>query len=394
MSPAERIYTWLLKLYPAQHREKFEEDMLLHARDMNRDADRLGRWRVARLCASLVRDGFVNAWLEHWEAGMGKKREFEPASWLVVLLAALPGLLILVTRRLPGQLTPLPLIIWNLYLVILVIGVPLIWWRIKKYPVWALLPLGALVWNLVYLAGNGLSGLASAPQAQVPGMQAGIAALNIIVMIGIAAVVLRRQRLPRAAWILVGFMVVGNLLLAVLYSMEVSRTEGLLTGLVRYFTTAGIGPLEGLMLVAVGMLFAREHGVLAILILVGGYSYMFADSDYLFGYPQRDWAWLGMYFAVITILYLIVVPVALLRAKTRLGRALAVFVPLVAFYFLHFAVPLLVIPEPVRIMPGEVVWTINILLSFVLAWIVYSEVGEIGEEVRSVNNSTSTPLVN
>ena len=59
MSPAERIYTWLLRLYPAQHREEFEADMLLHARDMNRDADQVGRWCVARLWASLVKMGYV-----------------------------------------------------------------------------------------------------------------------------------------------------------------------------------------------------------------------------------------------------------------------------------------------------------------------------------------------
>ena len=257
-----------------------------------------------------------------------------------------------------------------------------------------LLPLGALAWILIYAAGMWLSGLGNTSQSLVLGRQAGIALLNIVGIGVIMAVVLRGQRLPRSAWILAGLMVVGNLVLAVLYSLVEFGARGLLIGMVQYFTTSGIVPLEGLMLVALGLLFAREHGVLAILVLIGGTSYMFADSDYLFGYPQRDWEWLVMYLAAITILYLVVMPVVLLRAKTKIGRALAVFVPLAIFFVLHFIVPLLVIQEPIRIMPGEVVGVINILLSFVLAWVVYSEVGEKRVEGQTSSNTATAAMVN
>jgi hypothetical protein len=280
---------------------------------------------------------------------------------------------------------------------LLVIGVPFIWWRKKRFPVWALLPLGALIWSLINAAGMELSELANTRQILMPnriGMQAGIALLNIVVITVIAAGVLRGQRLPRSAWILGGFMIVGNLLLAVLYSLEELGTERLFTGIVQYFATSGIGSLEGLMLVAVGLLFARQHGVLAILVVIGGYSYIFLDSDYLFGYPQREWAWLATYFAGITILYLVVVPLALLRARTRLGRALAVFLPLVIFHGLLITVPLLVIQEPIRVRPGEVVWVINILLSFVLAWMVYNVVEEIQEGAEVESSALPTSLAN
>lgn len=62
MSFAERIYHLLLRLYPAKHRRAFQEDMLLHARDLSRDAEQLGQWNVFKLCISLVKDGFVNAY--------------------------------------------------------------------------------------------------------------------------------------------------------------------------------------------------------------------------------------------------------------------------------------------------------------------------------------------
>jgi hypothetical protein len=370
----------------------FGEDMLQHTRDLNRDAARQGIWNVARLCISLVKDGILNACIEHGEGIMALNREIKPASWLIVLLAVLPGLLILLTRRMPAQLTPLPLNTWYLYLGTLVIVVPVILWRKKRFPVWALLPLGALIWLLIFWMGMEMAGLAI--MHSVPGMQAGIAVLNILVLAVITAIVLPGQRLPRSAWVLIGVMILGNLLLAFLYSMEEFGTERLFSGMVQYFATAGIGSLEGLMLVAVGLLFARQHGVLAILVVIGGYSYIFLDSDYLFGYPQREWAWLATYFAGITILYLVVVPLALLRARTRLGRALAVFLPLVIFHGLRITVPLLVIQEPIRVLPGEVVWVINILLSFVLAWVVYNVVEEIQEGAEVESSVLPASLVN
>jgi len=218
--------------------------------------------------------------------------------------------------------------------------------------------------------------------------------LNFLVICVICAAVLRRHRIPRSAWILAGILVVGNLALALLYSLDLFGENGLLNGLVQYFSISGLGPLEGMMLVALGMLFAREHGVLAILVVVGGYSYMFADSDYLFGYPQRDWAWLSTYFAAITILFLVVVPITLLRAKTRLGRVLAVFLPLLAFHALRLFVPLLVIQEPIQMRPGDLIATINILLSFVLAWVVYDMIAGEKQEVQASGDLAAQQVVN
>ena len=225
-------------------------------------------------------------------------------------------------------------------------------------------------------------------------MQAGIALLNLLIIIAVWVTMLRDRRLPRAVWILGGIMLAGNTVLAFLYSWTEFQAGGLLPGMVQYFTTPGLGPLEGLMLVAVGLLLAREHGVLAVLVFVGGYSYMFADSDYLFGYPQREWVWLSIYFAGITFLYLVVTPIALLRAKTRLGRALAVFAPVVTFYIVRLIVPLLVIQQPLKIRPGEVVATINILLSLFLAWVLYSHLGDSAGEAQPSGNLETSPLPN
>ncbi|HUV92605.1 MAG TPA: hypothetical protein VMV80_05930 [Anaerolineales bacterium] len=45
MNLAKRIYRLLLMFYPAKHRQAYEAAMLLHARDLNRDAQQQGRGR-------------------------------------------------------------------------------------------------------------------------------------------------------------------------------------------------------------------------------------------------------------------------------------------------------------------------------------------------------------
>jgi hypothetical protein len=314
-----------------------------------------------------------------------------------VLLAAMPGLLILLTRRISPQLMEAGAVAWYLYLGGLVIAVLITWWRKRSIPVWALLPLGALIWILIYGAGLQLSGSLNIFQSSEfgwPGMQAWIGIQQVLVITGFCLSYLRGQRLPRAAWMIPGVMLAGNLVLAILYSLAEPGPGNLLPGVVQYFTRSGVGPLEGLMLAAVGLLFAREHGVLAILVLAGGTGYKLMDSDYLFGYPQRDWTWMTTYFAALTVLYLVVLPAALLRARTYQARLLAVFIPLAAFHVLRLIVPVLVIRQPLQMHPGDVVLSINILLSFMLAWVVYDRLGE-GTQATPANEDLAVePLVN
>jgi hypothetical protein len=296
----------------------------------------------------------------------------------------LPGLLAALSRRHAVLLEPLLLILAYFYLGLLVLALPFIWWKRRRFPVWALLPAGTLVWFLTYIAGTRLSRLASTFHMLDPMLTGieGIALLDIVVATAIFAAILHGRRVPGSIWLVLGVIVVGNVLAAAVYSLAGFGGTRLFAGMLAFFTTAGIGPVEGLMLVAAGLLAARQHGVLALLVVVGGYGYMCADSDYLFGFPIREWAGLPAYLIVVTILYLVVVPVAFLRAKTRLGRALAVFVPVVAFHVMRLTIPSLVIQQPIEFPTGDVVLSINVVLSFVLAWVLYSHIGDPRPGVR------------
>jgi hypothetical protein len=126
--------------------------------------------------------------------------------------------------------------------------------------------------------------------------------------------------------------------------------------------------------VAVGLLAVRQHGVLALLIVVGGYSFWFMDSDYLAGYLLHEWAGLTPYLIIMPLLFLVVVPVGLLRARTRLGRACAVFIPATAMCLARLIIPKLVLGRLYTILPGDVALSLNVLLSLAVAWVLYSHI--------------------
>jgi hypothetical protein len=376
---AERIYRMLLWLYPTKHRQAYEQPMLQHARDLGLAARQQGCRYVALLCWRLLKDGIINAAIEHIEVIKMANHRYTPVPWLSVVLAALPGLLIALSRRHAVLLGPVLPILRYVYLGLLVLATPIMWWQRRRFPVWALLPAGALVWFLTYLAGSELSRLVrslSIFDLRWTGIETGITLINFVLGVALFVALLRGRRVPGFAWMVIGVIVFGYVVLAVLYSLVTHGGTGFLPGMLQYFTTSGIGPIEGLMLVAAGLLAAQQHGVLAILVVIGGYSYMCMDSDYLFGYPHRGWVGLSLYLAVVTIPFLVVAPVALLRARTRLGRACAVFVPVVIFHVTRLTIPLLVIQQPVKLSPGEVVFTISIVLSLLLAWSLYSHLGD------------------
>jgi hypothetical protein len=71
----------------------------------------------------------------------------------------------------------------------------------------------------------------------------------------------RAGRAPGFAWLVIGITLSGNVLLAALYSLARYGGTELFSGMLQYFTASGLGPVEGLILVAVGLLAARKHGV-------------------------------------------------------------------------------------------------------------------------------------
>ncbi len=395
MTLAERVYRLLLRLFPKEHRRAYAQPMLQHARDLGRDARGRGRWHVAMMSWQLLKDGLANAGIEHMEAIMLANKSFKPASWSIVLLACIPGLLVAFSRRPAALLDSLLPILGYLYLALLVIALPIIWWRRRRFPVWALLPAGALAWVLTYMAGIGLAQLVNS--LRIPGLKwmeawTGITIVHFVLAAVLFLVLLRGQQIPRSVWLVIGIIALSHLLLAALYSLARYGGDQPFVGILTYFTQSGLGPFEGLMLVAVGLLFARQHGTLALLVVVGGYFYMLADSDYMSGPRLNEWMGFSAYLVAGAILYLVILPVALLRARTQLGRAFAVFVLVVAFHVIRHTVPAFVLQQPLNVLSGDMIISINVLLSLILAWLLFSHFGESTRPVKPNEELQKFPL--
>ena len=305
MTPAETIYRALLRLYPEEHRQAYGKQMQQHARDLELAARDRGRLYVTALYLRLIGDGLLNAGKEHWLAL--RAGSIKPTPWTAVLLAAIPGLWVTLTRRhldIFGLLHPN---LWIAYLVLLVAASPIAWHRARRLPVWALLPLGMLVSLLILRYGTPVT-----PQGGPMGM---LLPLGVI-----------------------------------------------------------------LLLLAIGALAARQHNVLALLVPIGGYGYMFADNDALWGSRHNDWPGLPLYLPAMIFLFFVLAPIGLLRAKTRLGRAIALFVPAVLVLAARHAVPALVLGEAYPIRPGDALNSATVLLSLIIGWMLYSHIGGIQQE--------------
>lgn len=376
MSWPVRLYRSLLWLYPADHRQAYAELMLQHAADLARDASpsngRWGSFRPAALAFALVQDGLANAAREHWEVLMNTKRQIQPASWLVVLLACLPGLWIALSRRSADSLETFLTIFGLLVAAVLVVGVPVAWVRQRRFPVWALIPTGFLTWFAVYMAATFLStwlGLAALDRRWTD-LSAVLTMLQFLLALILFPLLLRGKRLSSTAWLVLGLILVVNALAALYYTADRLGQVPLMEGLVNYFLASSIGPIEGLFLVALGLLAARRHALLAILLVVGGFGYSLVDSDYLFSGYMDNWPLFGAYLIAMSVLYLVITPLAALRARSRLGLALAIFLPLGLFHVVRVIVPFAFGPDG-RFPVGDAVWSLNCLLSLALAWTLY-----------------------
>ena len=381
MSSAEQIYRVLLRLYPAKHRKVYGPSMLQHARDLNRTAQQRGSWHVVALWLRLLIDGIVNAVIEHREAIMTTNGKYKPVPWLSVLLAAIPGLWVALSKRQGDELAPLLQILGGGYILLFAIGLPAMWWRRRQFPVWGLMFAGLLTWFLTYTAGHAILIQLNLPYVFGWGM--GTVILNIALATALFVVLLRGQHVPGSVWALIGLIVLFQILGGNIYGSIILGNNIHIRKLLQFLLASLVLPAEGLMLVGVGLLVARQHGVLALLFVVGGYSYMFLDSDYLFGSRVRDWSGLSLYLVTVSLLVLVLMPVALLRAKTRLGRALAVFGPLLVFVVVRLALPIVATGRSfAALLPGDVGISLNVLLALIVGWFLYSHIGDVSHNAE------------
>lgn len=376
MSLPEKIYRLLLWLFPSGFRRDFGAPVLQLARDLGREAQPTDLRHTLLFYLHMLKDAAASAARLHWEEIMQNYR-ITPASWGVVLLALLPSIWAILSRSQTGSFELLILAFsWGV-LALLLLGVPLTWWRTRIFPAWALFTAGLIFWFLIYIAGMFLSTHLTVFDRLGPlwrGAPTGMFLLQLIVTVLLFTLFFRGKRVPPIAILLGAAILLLNLAAAVTNNLDRPMNGGLLLGSLQYIAVAGVGPLEGFMLVAAGLFALRQHRLWALLVIIGGFAYMCMDSDFLWGFSLRDWAGYDAYLLAMTALYWFVPPLALLRARTRLSSALAVFIPVGLFHLARIAVPLLIIPGPHIIPWGDILLSVNVMLSLVLAWVLYNAI--------------------
>lgn len=309
---------------------------------------------------------------------MKTAKTFEPVPWGSVFLAVVPGILLALSRRQADDLGMLLGIIGWLYLAVLAVGLPVIWYRTKRLPVWGLMPAGALAWFGLYILATGLSSM-SGSAGRFLSLEVALVVVQAIVAVALLISLLRGRRFPRSVWLLTALFFAINLLTIMRIAQQAGRPAGFEP---LQLITVLSGFVEGLMLLAVGLLAVSQHKVLSLLVVLGGYLYMLTDSDYLYGYSLGDWPGLTIYLISMVVLYAVVTPVTFLRARTQVGRVAGLFAPVAAFAALRLIVPQIVIGRPGTVWPGDVLISINLLLVLAIGWLLYSYLSDNQPETR------------
>jgi hypothetical protein len=149
-SLSARLFTFLLKLYPREHRDEFAVPMRQVFDRQCRDASRRkGRAGIFLLWLRTLPDLVRSILTEHLTApgashGLMEPVPGAPLPWKGVLLVLLPGLVYLVSQV--AQLTGQPWYLTVYYrAAFFLILPPLAAWIItRRFPLWGLIPVGLL----------------------------------------------------------------------------------------------------------------------------------------------------------------------------------------------------------------------------------------------------------
>ncbi|MEA5079220.1 MAG: hypothetical protein VB013_11685 [Anaerolineaceae bacterium] len=284
---SRRVYTRLLSMFPREHRDEYGASMLQVFTDQLREASQPNGGGVFALWLRTLWDLGISAIKEqfsspHLTAGLLEAVPNQPLPWKGVALVLVPGIAFFIAQLV--QLTGQDWFYWMTYRAgyYLILPVLIVWvWR-KKFPLWGLVPLGLFfrtVWNLAYRAYNGEFSL-TYPQwfswlkwGEHTGDSARIGMLVAVVVVILVLIVLiaRRQHLPRKAWYwLAAFIALCAAYVGGTYWIYASNGAGGGISFLWFVAPSILYESIGLLvLILLGSFFARHHGRLAMLLLMG-----------------------------------------------------------------------------------------------------------------------------
>jgi hypothetical protein len=289
------VYTRLLTLYPKEHHDVYGADMLQVFTDQCRSVaitrNRLG---FLTLWLRTLIDLGINAFREHMTSphlsqGLLEALPNSPLPWKGVVLVLIPGLIFFVSQivQLTGEDWFFLISLRAAYFLILpVLGV---WIWKRKFPIWGLIPLGLLFYNLLSLvAGLGyywarflniyasnvhLKWLVVLVTRFTPDYQRLTLSTVFLLSIGLLLwLAIRRIGITRIAWVWLGVYVLLVVVKVLVYSQNfIAHSYSWDNKNFLYLAyNSGLCQAAGfLVLILLGAQLAHRHGRLAVLLPLG-----------------------------------------------------------------------------------------------------------------------------
>ena len=354
---SRRVYTWLLGLYPQEHRSEYGVEMTRLFTDQCRAAvnQRGGPGLVALWLRTLVDLG-KTALIEHLTSPQAKTGLLQATPgmalpWKGVLLVLIPGLVFFISQV--GQLTGkdwfFSTLNWASYAFL--VPVVIVWYQTRKFPVWGFIPLGLAFrslfenWNWLYrlslvfvLPLREL--LKPANNLVVGDGELGVPLIFLILITIMAVLVYRRQKFNRTVWLWLGVYALlvmvppGLGLLETLKKYQLSPkyfsiSLDLLTPLI-FNLIDSVSAGVFLLLILLGAWLAQRQGRVVILLLIGYLLPVILYGTYA-TYPGGNSAiispvWINTAVFIYRLCLAILAPLWLVRSVSR-RQILAAMIP-------------------------------------------------------------------
>lgn len=338
---SQRLYHWLLRLYPQTYRTNYETEMFNLFTDQCREACReQGKLGILSLWLHILADTGVSVAREHLsdpnaKAGLLESIPNAPLPWKGVLLVSIPGLIFFINQI--QQLisdSAWYFMMFHGANYFLILPVLLVWLTTRRFPIWGLIPFGLLYRTLLSYGGDFQlfadirfwfikTALWLGPHINKYGLKSLLVAFACMILLGtLIGYNIRRRQISRNVWkwlglygLLTALQIMGNA-----YSIHEGLPQNN-TMLVNLYHS-----LSFLLLIFIGMLFARKYGELTFLLLLGYLLPTIIFGSYGNGEPVPFYL-VSIVVLVYRFLVALVAPVWLVRAASASGRQHAAVFP-------------------------------------------------------------------
>ena len=301
------------------------------------------------------------------------RQEKLPLSWDKALLAIIPGLLATV------GLVNTDFSAWMLVGLILLVTflVSVYWWNNKRLPGWSLMASGMLASVGLVLASGVIGGLV----AIIAGKSANTFVLPIllVILITLFRFSMRNQCVPVFVWILLALIIMCQLAVRVKYFVLLGVSWSVAGQWLNISLYAVVIAL--LLPVVLGLFVANRYGLLTMLFIIGMIYVslqILININYKVNDHIGDTLGFVAYKTLIPFLFTVMAPLWFLRARSDLSRVggmlilvgLAVIIDLLVVGWSYAG------ELPLIIWISFIPYTISVLLTLVLAYLLYRERGK------------------